>query len=440
MNMNFLENLGGLTGSPEVLQQRRNETVCCDETAGNNLARFRTPTNVVVAGIRCLLGQAALSHASATDINRKREPMKASRITKKTITAGLALAGLALAPSLHADVEVFLVGGSASQSVLYDRATNLYSGGSFTVKGGGSAAVAQFTGTSGNPAVSGFGTITIDINVNNGAIDGLQALVGQSANSDDTNYTSGPFSPKIPTFVDSATSPEAVGVSSANLTALPTYVVPLVYIKNTNSLDTAAITNLTQRQAWTLENETLGTTYFGGTSTNPVYFVGRNNESAVRTEIDLNIYNTLTINSYFTNSLGQPTLDGSADPGLNSGGALANTVLVITNAIGTVAVQNLKKGLGTIAYEGVPYSVSNVINGSYPLWGYENYYYISTGNTGTPSSPQLAVINAFYQSVTNATFEATSPIFVGNFIPNASLQVSRGADGGQITPNAGQFQ
>jgi hypothetical protein len=228
------------------------------------------------------------------------------------------------------------------------------------------------------------------------------------------------------------------------LTALPTYAVPLVYIKNTNSLDTAAITNLTQRQAWSLENSTLQTTFFGGTSTNNVYFIGRNNESAVRTEIDLNIYNTQTIQSFFTNSLGQPVLDTSGDPGLNSGGAVANTVLVLTNAIGEVAVQNIKKGLGAIAYEGVPYSITNVINGSYPLWGYENYYYISTGNPGTPSSAQLAIINAFYQSVTNASFETSSPIFVGNFIPNSSLLVQRGPnggqDGGQIYPIGTNFQ
>lgn len=366
--------------------------------------------------------------------------MKASRITKKIIVAGLALAGLAYTPWLRADVEVFLVGGSASQSVIYDRATNFFTPGSLAVIGGGSAAVAQFSGTPTNTALSGAGKVTIDINLNNGAIDGLSALASQVANADDTNYASGPSTPKVPTFVDSATSPEAVGFSSADLTALPTYVVPLVYIKNTNSLDTAAITNLTQRQAVTLETATLGTTYFGGTSTNVVYFVGRNNEAAVRTEIDLNIYNAAEINTYFTNVSGQPVLDLSNDPGLNSGGLVANTVLVLTNAIGTVAVQNIKKGLGAIAYEGVSYSATNVINGAYPLWGYENYYYISTGNTGTPSGPQLSVINAFYQAITNSTFQTTATVFVGNFIPNSALKVSRNADGGPISPLPGFFQ
>jgi hypothetical protein len=357
----------------------------------------------------------------------------------KFIVAGLAFAGLALTPTLRANVEVFLVGGSASQSVIYDRATNLFNGGTFTVKGGGSSAIAQFSGTSANPLISGYGTITLDINLNNGAIDGLSALYHQVASSVDTNYSSGALTPQIPTFVDSATTPDVVGVNSSGFTALPTYVVPLVYIKNTNSTDTAAITNLTQRQAWSLENSLLPTTYFGGTSTNHVYFVGRNSQAAVRTEIDLNIYNTQTINTYKTNSLGQPILDTSADPGLTSGGAVANTVIVLTNSIGTVAVQNIKKGVAALAYEGVPYSVANVINGSYPLWGYENYYYITSG-TGTPSTPQLAVINAFYNLVTDPTFQSTSPVFVGSFIPNTSLQVQRGSDGGQITPLNGFFQ
>lgn len=370
------------------------------------------------------------------------EPMKTPnlRIVKKTFIAALALAGLTAAPTVKANVEVFLVGGSASQSVIYDRATNFFNGGTLTVKGGGSSAIAQFSGTSTNAALSGFGTITLDINLNNGAIDGLQGLVNQVANSDDTNYSSGPSSPQVPTFVDSATSPEAVGFSSASLTALPTYVVPLVYIKNTNSIDTASITNLTQRQAVALETSSLGTTYFGGTSTNIVFFVGRNNESAVRTETDLNIYNAGQVNTYYTNSLGQPVLDTSGDPGLNSAGVLVNTVLVLTNSIGTVAVQNIKKGVAALSYEGISYSVTNVINGSYPLWGYENYYYVTTGNTGTPSAAQLAVISAFYQSVTNATFESTDPVFVGNFIPNSALEVQRYSDGGQISPLPGFFQ
>jgi hypothetical protein len=357
--------------------------------------------------------------------------MKTSNL-KKFIVAGLAFAGLALAPRLHAAVSVFVEGGSASQSVLYDRATNLFAGGTFTSTGTGSSTVRRFQGASLNPILSPYGQITLDINVANGAIAGLQALVNQSAGPADTNVLG---TPTVPTFVDSATSPEAIGIDSvaAHLTAYQTYVVPLVYIKNAAFPDVNAITNLTQRQAVALETSLNKATYYGGTSTNPIYFVGRNSQAAVRTEVDLNIYNTANIKTYITNASALPVQDTSADPGLAAGGAVANTVLALTNSIGTVAVQNLKSTLVPIPYEGVPYSAQNVINGSYPIWGYENYYFITSPNIGAPSAPQQAVIDVFYQSLTNATFE-TSSVFTNNFIPTWQLKVYRDFDGGPIKP------
>jgi hypothetical protein len=360
--------------------------------------------------------------------------MKTSSL-KKSIALGAAVAALALTTNLHAAVSVFIEGGSASQSVLYDRATNLFAGGTFTATGTGSSTVRRFQGASLNPALSGYGTITLDINVQNGAIAGLQALVNQTAGVADTNVLG---VPTVPTFVDSATSPEAIGIDSvaANLSAYQTYVVPLVFIKNTNYPVVNAITNLTQRQAVALETSTNPATFYGGISTSKIYFVGRNSQAAVRTEIDLNIYNTANIKTFTNNAAGLSVQDTSADPGLSSGGANANTTIALTNSIGTVAVQNVKTPLGTIAYEGVPYSAANVINGSYALWGYENYYFITAPNTGSPSAAQQAVLDAFYSSVTNAAF-AVSTVFTNNFIPTASLKVKRDYDGGPIKPLPG---
>lgn len=361
--------------------------------------------------------------------------MKTLKLQKLFIAAGIAFAGLALLPNLHADVSVFLEGGSASQNVLYDRATNLFAGGTFTATGTGSSTVRRFQGTSLNPVLSGYGTITFDINVQNGAIAGLQALVNQTAGTADTNVLG---VPTVPTFVDSATSPEAIGIDSvaANLTAYQTYVVPLVFIKNTNFPVVNAITNLTSRQAASLETSLNPATFYGGNSTNLIYFVGRNSQSAVRTETDLNIYNTGNIKTFTNNAAGLPVQDTSADPGLSSAGTLANTVLALTNSIGTVAVQNIKSSLAPIAIDGVSYSPANIINGSYSLWGYENYYFITTPNTGAPSAPQQAVIDAFYNSLTNATF-LTSSVFTNLFIPTASLKVKRDYDGGPIKPLPG---
>jgi hypothetical protein len=360
--------------------------------------------------------------------------MKTSSL-KKSIALSAVVAALAFLPDLHAAVNVFVEGGSASQSVLYDRATNLFAGGSFTSTGSGSSTVRRFQGTSANPLLSGYGTITLDINVANGAIAGLQALVNQSAGSGDTNVLG---TPTVPTFVDSATSPDAVGISSvaANLSAYQTYVVPVVFVRNTNYPAVNAISNLTSRQAVALETSLNPATFLGGATTNLVYFVGRNSQSAVRTEIDLNIFNSAYIETYTNNAAGLPVQDTSPDPGLSSGGTLANTVLALTNSIGEVAVQNIKTGLGAIAIDGVSYSANNVINGSYPLWGYENYYFITAPNSGAPSSAQQAVLDVFYSSVTNAAFQVSST-FTNLFIPTSSLRVSRSYDGGPITPLPG---
>lgn len=349
----------------------------------------------------------------------------------KLIAVGLTLAGVAFAPNLRAAVEVFLEGGSASSSVLFQAATNILNGGTITAVGNNSS-VRTFSGTSTLPPLNGYGTITLDINLN-GAVIGLQNLIGQHA---DTNISGANI---IPVVVDSATYPESVGLLSSGLTELPTFVVPLVFIKNTNSIDTASITNLTQRQAVTLEiSATNPATFFGGTNgPNPIYFIGRNSQAAVRTITDLVIYNSAGFISYQTNALGQPVPDTSADPGLQFGGSVANTVAVLTNSIGTVAVQNIIKNTAAIPYEGVPYSVSNVINGSYPLWGYEHYYYI-TANTGKPTQPQLDVINALYNVVTNGAFQTTS-VFTNKFIPNGAMRVHRNSptDGGPIFLNTG---
>jgi len=160
----------------------------------------------------------------------------------------------------------------------------------------------------------------------------------------------------------------------------------------------------------------------------------------VRTEIDLNIQAN-GFQTYTTNGAGQIVQDttgidqeGNVDPGQVSGSTLVNVVKAITNSIGTIAVQNLKSGVTPLAYEGISYSTNAVQNGSYALWGYENYYYLKT----LADANQLAVIYALYQTVTNSTFQSSSnPVFGSNFVPNSALKVSRNADGGPILPNPG---
>ena len=385
--------------------------------------------------------------STKTKINKQQiNNMKTFKISKY-LSLGLTLAGAAFTPGLHAtETKVFIEGGSASSSVIAYELAQLFGTGTITTNGSVSGNVYRFSGTSTLPVFvnNNYNPLTIDVNLANGAIAGLKSLVSGNPGNGDTNYLG---TKTAVTFVDSATSPEAVGIDATanNIdTDYLTYVVPLVFAKNTNSIDTAPITNLTARQAVTLETSLNKTTFFGGTSTNVVYFVGRNNNGAVRTEIDLAINNSKTIKSYFTNAPGgAPVLDTNpTDPGLASASKVVAAIQGITNSIGTIAVQNLTVSSGPalvpLSYEGVPYSETNVINGSYALWGYEHYYFIPQGSgngSPIPGDAQQAVLDTLYSNVTNNVV-LQAGVYNGNFIPAPKLKVKRTADGGPIIPLA----
>jgi len=339
------------------------------------------------------------------------------------MVVGLALAGLAVSPSLRANTTLLFAGGNASQNVLYDRVTNVLSGGINSVTiASTNATVRTYVGTiSGQTSL---GTVTIHFSLL-GAVGGLQDLSSQTPETTATGAS------LAPTVAVSSTSPEAVGVDSSPFVGNQTLVVPYAFIKPPNVTALAGITNLTQRQAYYLEG-TAGTvpiSYYGGASSSFLYFVARNTASAVRTETDANVYFTGTPATYITNASGQPILDPNL--GQSSGANVRAQAAAITNAIGTVAAQDIST-FTPLAYEGVPYSVANVENGSYPLWGYENWYYEKIGQQGAPSSGQLFVINALLSAVTNSAFQSGNSVFVGKFAPLGGMQVYRSTDGGPI--------
>ena len=220
----------------------------------------------------------------------------------------------------------------------------------------------------------------------------------------------------------------------------PTLVAPYAYVKKSSaSPNLANVTNLTARQAQFLEANAglFPSAALGGSSTSDtVYFVGRNLESAVRTEIDANINFSGTISSFTTNSSGQAVQDPNlSDPGQNSGTAVKALLNVLTNTIATLAASDIGS-FTPLAYEGVPYSIANVENGSYPLWFYENYYYQTSGATA-PSANQLVIINALIGAITNSSYQATSPLFINNYAPLSGMQWYRNqtSDGGKILSN-----
>ena len=344
---------------------------------------------------------------------------------KKYLAVGVTLGGLLFQTSLRADTEVLFVGGNASQNVLYDRVTNILTGGiSKVVISPTNSTVRSYVGTI--TSQSGLGNVTIDFSLL-GAVGGLQDL--QNQHNETTALTNTTITP---TIAVSSTAPEAVGISPTPYVQTRTLVVPFVFIKNTKWPALATITNLTQQQAYYLEGSAgqLPTTFFGGLSNSPIYLVARNTAAAVRTEIDANVGFSGSIASYTTNSSGQPILDPNG--GQSSGGNVRTLLGLITNSIGTVAAQDIST-LTPLTYNGVPFSITNVETGSYPIWSYERWLYPKTGQAGQPSANQLAVINTLLSAVTNATFQTSSSIFTGSFGRLSLLQVERLSDGGPIT-------
>jgi hypothetical protein len=240
----------------------------------------------------------------------------------------------------------------------------------------------------------------------------------------------------VPVLVVSSTSPEAVGLSSSPFTEVKTLIAPYAFIRSplaTLAPGLVTVSNLTQRQAAYLEGAAgpnFHSAFLGGTSTNDaVYLVGRNTASAVRTETDANLYFTGTLATYTTNSAGQPVLDPAG--GQTGGSAIRVLVNTLPNAIGTVAVQDIKTNIA-LSFEGVPYSVPNVENGSYALWGYEHWYWLASGQ-GAPTPAQLTVLTNLLAGVTNVTFQTSNSLFTNSFVPYSGLQVQRSVDGGPIT-------
>lgn len=348
----------------------------------------------------------------------------------KTFIASLLIAGGAHTPQSYAQslTEVTISGGNASSSVLWYQVTNQFQN-VVTVGPTSSSTVRSFQGYL--PSLPGSSpNVQLDF-ILNGAVGGLQDITYQNIETNALGVAT-----NVPALVVSSTSPEAVGLSSSPFSIATSLVAPYAFIRSplaSLAPGLTTVSNLTQRQAAYLEGSAgpnFHSAFIGGTSTgDSVYLVGRNTASAVRTETDANVYFTGSLATYTTNSSGQPILDPAG--GQTSGSAIRVLINTLPNAIGTVAVQDIKTNIA-LSFEGVPYSVANVENGSYALWGYEHWYWLATGQ-GSPSPDQLAVINTLLAGVTNATFQTTSPVFTNSFVPYGGLQVQRGVDGGPIT-------
>jgi hypothetical protein len=355
----------------------------------------------------------------------------------KFLAAGLALAGFSLASSARAQTEVLFSGGNASQTILYDRVTNIFGGGSITATiAASNSVVRSYVGSiSGAPA--GVNPVTIDFSL-------LGAGQGLTDTGSQNTETTALGSNTIPAVAVSSGDPDVFAVDPSTLTSVNpsvspttyTLVIPYAYVKNASkSPNLANATNLTQFQANYLEGAAgyFPSIVLGGSSTSDtVYFVARNTQSAVRREIDANIYFTGTISTWTTNGSGNPIVDPNG--GQSSGANVRANLAALPESIGTVASSDISTET-PLAFEGVPYSIANVENGSYALWYYEQWFIAANPQTALTAN-QLTVINDLLGAVTNVTYQTTASIFTNYFVPldTGSLKFSRTTDGGPITP------
>jgi hypothetical protein len=103
-----------------------------------------------------------------------------------------------------------------------------------------------------------------------------------------------------------------------------------------------------------------------------------------------------------------------------------------------------------LSYQGVPYSVGAVQNGQYALWGYEHFYYLSSG-TGSISGTTLTVAQAIATKISTTDADVNNNNGSGGYsehgtqnsgaiqqagiFNNSSVLVTRGTEGGVITQN-----
>jgi hypothetical protein len=340
----------------------------------------------------------------------------------KTNITKIVLSGIAaalLVPSMQAStIQLVTVGGNASIKLVQNRIPTILSGAVLTTNPTNSL-LFKFVGTYGG------NTIDWEWNLTGGAY-----AVSAIASSTPVTLEDG-VSTAIPDFATSAVAPETTAIDSSPFQQDITVVVPVVFVKGSAL---GGVTNLTQRQASYLESsgDSLPATYFGGTNNDPVVYVGRNGLSAVRSLIDANVYFSGTALNYTTNSV-PPYSAPQPYIGAGSGSEVAAIVGVLTNSVGTVAAQDIGS-LPTLSYEGVPYSTANVLNGTYPLWGYERYIYLPT-----LSGTKLALVQALEAAVTNPTFQSTSSLFINKFVSYSALNALNGrsisGDGGPIFSN-----
>jgi hypothetical protein len=366
---------------------------------------------------------------------------------KKT-TALLTLAGAMAVTSTQAQVEITITGATSFRSIIQDRVAYLFDSG--YVRNNPNSNTNTHYGTMNARTTLGTMPVTVRLSFS-GSGTGMNSVKNSTAINTalqtPTNATLVAWESRVPDFAFSDVYPSSASPSIPNssLTDRIVGVVPFVFARNTGL---TGVDNITRDQALLLMTASgavddgeggwingMPATFLGGSSSNPLYLVGRDSGSGTRITVQKCIGFTGTPNLWATNGVVTTPGDYTLSGGYSSGSSVVSVLKGKNNAIGYTGLADYYTAtnssgtmlITSLQYNGVPFSHANVINGKYALWGYQHMVNRLTGL----SANQITLGNAIFSAITNASFQATA-IYSNSFTSLAEMQVTRGSDGGKI--------
>ena len=388
------------------------------------------------------------------------------KINKNILAVVLGLSAVGVA---NAD-EIYLTGSTAARAAVY--ATMINPGSVFTT-----APIFTGIGGSGNgdtymafqgTLVGGSGTTIINCHWS-GSEAGIvdvgtsgktetfipdSSIVGQVSNSDSTNAPAYVAHQVDLAMADNAQaySPAGKNLYSGGLVGAEVGVVPFHWVRNNGLWTGTNVTDSQIRQA--LNNGAKLAVFTGNTAdTNSyVYVAGRDNSSGTRVnafgncgfgvataphQIEITQADGTMVLLATTVSHGITNNVYSGDYGQSSGGTLAKTLGVSTttatdkvhggtgySAIGYLGVGDyntaIANGATAVNYNGVPFSIAAVEEGSYGFWG--NEYCYQTPFTYSGQSSQIGIV---FNNLTSLTTGISAQADGSVVIPLSAMHATR---------------
>ena len=349
----------------------------------------------------------------------------------------LPLVGAALfAMSAGAQVNLTITGSTAFRAITFDRVQSLFDSG-YSAVGDFNTGPGTYVGTMSNAIPSLHNTpVTVRLSFSGSgagmlAVDQSTPIITVNPNGTTNNM--------VPDLALSDVFPESAtpSINGADFEQAIVGVIPFVWVKN-NAL--VGINNITREQAQLLCTSSgvvtnggtlipgMPASYLGGGGSSPVYMTGRDSGSGTRITVFADIGFTGTPREWGLAAGGVLVLTN----GYSSGGNERAVIAGNTNVIGYLGVSDataIAASATPISFEGVPFSVAAVQNGTYAMWGYEHF----VNRTSGLSANQSAIRNALVAAITNQGYQTTNTLYTSSFVDQARMNVQRGTDGGTIT-------